>query len=192
MKKSPRIKKTGELLLIFSVVISLVAVICFGGVSILKVLYPRQFSEFVEIYSKENNLSEEFVYAVIECESGFDTQAESYLGARGLMQIMPETFLWLQDKLNEKLDEDSIFDAETAIRYGCYFYGMLLDQFSDEATAVAAYHAGAACVEGWLSDERYSDDGKTLKEIPYPTTKKYVEKVMRVKSLYQKLYYNYK
>ena len=41
----------------------------------------------------------------------------------------------------------------------------------------------------WLNDENYSADGKTLTDIPYPSTKSYVEKVMRVKNLYHKLYY---
>ena len=104
------------------------------------------------------------------------------------MQIMPETFLWLQEKRGEHLPEESIFEAETAIDYGCYFYGMLMNQFGDEATAVAAYHAGASRVEDWLENPEYSDDGKTLKDIPYPSTKKYVERVMKTKNIYHNLY----
>ena len=189
MTKSPVAKKLTDFLLVSLIVFSLLAVIYFGGVSILKTLYPRRYIDFVEKHSQTNNLSEEFVFAVIECESGFDKDAVSYLGARGLMQIMPETFLWLQEKRGEKLSDDSIFTPEVAIDYGCYFYGMLISQFENEATAVAAYHAGAAQVEAWLSDKNYSDDGKTLKDIPYPSTKKYVDKVMRVKNIYKKLYY---
>ena len=189
MTKAPEQKKLTDFLLTLMLVFSLVAAIYFGGVSILKTLYPRPYIEFVEKYSQSNNLSEEFVFAVIECESGFDKKAVSYLGAQGLMQIMPETFSWLQEKRGEALPEESIFEPETAIDYGCYFYGMLIKQFENEATAVAAYHAGAAQVEKWLSDEKYSPDGETLTDIPYPTTKKYVEKVMRVKEIYKKLYY---
>ena len=188
MKKSPKAKKLTDFLLILLIVFSLVTVIYFGSVSILKTLYPRRYIEFVEKYSQSNNLSEKFIFAVIECESGFDKDAVSYLGAEGLMQIMPETFRWLQEKRGESLPDESIFEPETAIDYGCYFYGMLLEQFEDEATAVAAYHAGANQVEKWLADENYSDDGKTLKDIPYPSTKKYVEKVMRVKEIYEKIY----
>lgn len=189
MTKRHKTKKLTDFLLIMLTVFSLVTVIYFGSVSILKTLYPRRYIEFVEKYSQSNNLSEEFVFAVIECESGFDKNAVSYLGAEGLMQIMPETFLWLQEKRGEQLSADSIFEPETAIDYGCYFYGMLTKQFENEATAIAAYHAGAAQVEIWLSDKKYSDDGKTLKDIPYPSTKKYVEKVMRVKKIYNRLYY---
>lgn len=189
MTRSPKAKKLTDFLLVSLIVFSLIAVIYTGCVSILKTLYPRRYIEFVEKYSLSNNLSEEFVFAVIECESGFDPNAVSYLGAEGLMQIMPETFTWLQEKRGEQLSDESIFTPETAIDYGCYFYGMLMYQFEDEATAVAAYHAGAAQVEAWLSDKAYSDDGKTLKDIPYPSTKKYVEKVMKIKNLYTKLYY---
>lgn len=189
MKKICNGKKSAGYFLKILTVIFILGATCLAAVSILKTLYPRQYSNFVEIYSQQNNLSEELVYAVIECESGFDEKAESYLGAKGLMQIMPETFFWLQEKLGESLPEEKLFEAETAIKYGCYFYGQLLSQFEDEATAVAAYHAGAACVEEWLGDTNYSDNGKTLKEIPYPTTAHYVEKVMNIKKLYQKLYH---
>lgn len=187
-KKTKAKKQTGYLKALL-IVFLLLCVIYFGSVSILKTLYPRRYIEFVEIYSESNNLSEEFVFAVIECESGFDRYAESYLGARGLMQIMPETFTWLQEKRGESLSEESIYEPETAIDYGCYFYGMLLERFGDESLAVAAYHAGASSVEEWLADEKYSPDGKTLTDIPYPSTKQYVDKVMRVKNIYQKLYY---
>lgn len=189
MTKSPKAKNLTDFFLLLLIVFSLLTVIYFGSVSILKTLYPRRYIDFVEKHAQINNLSEEFVFAVIECESGFDKDAVSYLGAKGLMQIMPETFLWLQEKRGERLDEESVFTPEVAIDYGCYFYGMLMSQFENEATAVAAYHAGANQVEKWLGDKNYSDDGKTLKEIPYHSTKKYVEKVMRIKNIYKKLYY---
>lgn len=189
MNKSLKAKKTGEAVLIVAIVLSLLVVIYFGSVSILKTLYPRHYIEIVENEGEKNNLSPEFVFAVIKCESGFDPDAVSYMGAMGLMQIMPDTFEWLQWRQDETLPDESIFEPETAIRYGCYLYGYLIDKFGDERTAIAAYHAGDTCVEDWLSDSRYSDDGVTLKEIPYDTTREYVDKVMKVKNLYYNLYY---
>ena len=106
------------------------------------------------------------------------------------MQIMPDTFEWIQWRLDEEFSEKYLFDPETAIRYGCYLYGYLVEKFGDEATAVAAYHAGDACVSDWLEDPRYSDDGVTLKDIPYPSTKQYVERVMDVKRMYKEIYSN--
>lgn len=188
MNRNRKGGKLPEAVLIITIVFSLIAVSYFGCVSILKTLYPRHYIEIVENEGQKNNLSTEFILAVIKCESGFDPNAVSYLDAKGLMQIMPDTFEWLQWRMDETLPQESLFEPETAIRYGCYLYGYLIEKFGDEATAVAAYHAGDACVEEWLSDERYSDDGITLKDIPYDTTKDYVEKVMKVKDIYTRLY----
>ena len=125
---------------------------------------------------------------VIECESGYDERAVSYADARGLMQLTPDTFRWLQSKRGESLSEEMLFDAETNIKYGCYFYGILFGKYKDEATAIAAYHAGMGNVSKWLKDERYSDDGKTLSDIPFKNTEKYVNKVMKTRNIYSKLY----
>lgn len=163
-------------------------VIFFGSVSILKTLYPISYGNFVEKYTEENNLPEYFVYAVIECESGYNEKAVSYADARGLMQLTPETFQWLQSKKGESLGEEMLFDPEINIEYGCYFYGILFEKYKDEATAIAAYHAGMGNVSKWLKDERYSRDGKTLYDIPFRNTKKYVNKVIKTQNIYSKLY----
>ena len=55
--------------------------------TINKILYPRRYSEYVEIYSKEFGLDENLVYSVIKVESKFRKDAVSHKGAKGLMQI---------------------------------------------------------------------------------------------------------
>lgn len=166
----------------------MLTVIFFGSVSILKTLYPIKYGNFVEIYAAENNLDEYFVYAVIECESGYDERALSYADARGLMQLTPDTFRWLQSKTGESLGEEMLYDAQTNIKYGCYFYGVLFEKYADEVTALAAYHAGMGNVSKWLKDESYSRDGKTLYDMPFKNTKNYVNKVIKTRNIYSKLY----
>lgn len=171
------------------VVLSIMAVlVLLGSRSVLKSLYPLKHTEFVEVYSKENNLSDDFVFAVIKCESDFDNEAVSSVGAKGLMQIMPDTFDWIKGKLKDGSSYDEIFDPELNIRYGCYLYGYLTEKYESEELAVAAYHAGMGNVDKWLKDERYSADGESLHDIPFPTTKKYVTKVIETKKIYEKLY----
>ncbi len=156
--------------------------------SVLKTLYPLKYTEFVEVYAEENNLSEDFVYAVIKCESSFKSDAVSHVGAKGLMQIMPDTFDWIKMKLRDDASYEDIFDPELNIEYGCYLYGYLSEKYESEELSLAAYHAGMGNVDKWLKDTKYSDDGKTLKNIPFPSTKKYVTKVTQTKKIYEKLY----
>ena len=82
-----------------------------------------------------------------------------------------------------------MYDADTSVKYCAVFYGLLFKEFGgDEKTAIAAYHAGRGQVNVWLRDPDISPDGKTLVNIPESETKKYVEKVQRAVSIYDKLY----
>ena len=54
--------------------------------------HPMLYSDWVNRYSSLYKLDKYVVYSFISVESGFNENSESYLGARGLMQIMPETF----------------------------------------------------------------------------------------------------
>ena len=134
------------------------------------------------------NVPPALIFSVINTESSFNKDAVSSAGARGLMQITPETFEWLQTKTGESLDNDKLFDPEVSIKYGTFFLSILLERFEVVDTAVAAYNAGMNAVSDWLKDPRYSDDGKNLKEIPYSETSYYVVKINRSLESYQKLY----
>ncbi len=83
----------------------------------IEISYPIKYQNYVEKYAAENHLNKYFVYAVIKTESGFDPYAESNVGARGLMQIMEDTFDWIKYKSD---DEDAVYydmySAETNIR----------------------------------------------------------------------------
>ena len=157
--------------------------------SVYGIFYPQKYSAEVERYSERFGVSEPLVYAVIRTESGFREDVESYAGAVGLMQLMPETFEWLQGKLNGDVvyTADSLKDADVNICYGTYFLSYLLERYGDESTACAAYNAGTTTVDGWLSDSRYSSDGYTLSAIPYPETENYVKKVRDAEEIYTKL-----
>lgn len=161
----------------------------FSSISLLKTLYPLRYEDYVEVYSMKNNLSPTFVYAVIKCESNFDKGAVSNVGATGLMQIMPDTFDWINLRLGENTPYSMATEPETNIKYGCFLYGYLTEKYGRVQEALAAYHAGIGNVDKWLKDERYSSDGETLHTIPYPTTSKYVKKVMHTENIYEKLYF---
>lgn len=185
------------------IIFILIAVIVGGGIffvanyydeakiNLEKSNYPLKYSELVEKYAKQYELEPSLVYAVIRTESGFDADAESGVGACGIMQVMPSSFEWLQQLRGEEDEytKEDLFNPEVCIDYGCYLLQYFLDHYGDEKNAVAAYNAGFVVGE-WLDNPEYSDDGKTLKSIPYPETEKYVEKVESAKEMYIKLYFS--
>ena len=163
-----------------------VAVLCIRFI-VPKVIYPKKYSHYVEKYSREYELDENFVYAVIKAESGFDEEATSSKGAMGLMQIMPDTFVWLMSKTNEEYAVEKLLEPEISIKYGSYFLSILYENFGDWKTVYAAYNAGMNRVKGWLSDPDICEFGK-LKNIPIKETRDYVQKVENDVRDYQRLY----
>lgn len=151
------------------------------------------WQDTVERYAAEYNLRPAFVAAVIRNESSFRTDAESSAGARGLMQLMPATAEWIAGKLNDSAYSfDRMYDAETNIRYGCWYLGYLSKLFRGDAVLVsAAYHAGQTQVTRWLSDPSISSDGVTLplEKLPDGPTKQYAGRVTTAYGIYQALLY---
>lgn len=178
---------------IFALILVLALLFGVGGVflgkKIQKARYPLEYGKFVEQSAKEFGISEELLYAVIATESSFDKDAVSNVGAMGLTQIMPETFHWLQKKLGESYPDEALFDPEVSIRYGAYFYSILLTKYDgDVKTAAAAYHSGTGQVSKWLKDPKNSKDGKTLTQIPGKNARHYADKILSALETYETLY----
>lgn len=151
--------------------------------------YPLDYSEYVEKYSKENNVDKFLVYAVIRTESGFRSDAVSSVGARGLMQITEDTFDWIKFRLGDEESEYyDMYDPETNIKYGCWFLGFLSEEFAGIDEVASAYHAGRGSVNEWLKDQKYSDDGVHLTKIPGRDTAHYVYKITKAMDAYIRLY----
>ncbi|MBR5285873.1 MAG: lytic transglycosylase domain-containing protein [Clostridia bacterium] len=173
--------------LILLAIFATVAFLCVDDIE--KLFYQREFTEFVTKYSNEFDVPEALVYAVIRAESNFDPEARSGVGAIGLMQLMPDTLDWLSRLLDEDNPTGEINDPETNIKYGTYYLRHLYDRFGNWETVLAAYNAGHGRVATWLENPEYSDDGVTLKKIPFEETKNYVNKVNGNYNTYKKLYY---
>lgn len=152
--------------------------------------YPIEYEELVEKYSEENGVDKFLIYAIIKTESNFDSNAVSNVGARGLMQIMDETFEWVRYRLGdeETLGYDLMFDPEQNIRYGSYLIGYLLNYFGSMNEAVCAYHAGVGSVDSWLENSKYSKDGMTLDTVPASDTKHYLNKIKDALKEYKNIY----
>ena len=175
-----------SLLLILSVVFIIITV---NAVKLgIQTVYPRQYVNLVEENAERFDIDEALLYALIKAESGFDKAAVSSVGAMGLTQITPDTFRWLQTKTGEEYEDEALFEPEISVYYGAYFLDMLLEEFGNTETALAAYHAGRGKVNEWLADPRISPDGETLESIPYKDTAGYVKKVIKNTEKYKNIY----
>jgi soluble lytic murein transglycosylase len=169
-------------------VILITCVIALGYRSVLKYLYPLKETEIISHYSAEYGLEPSLLYAIVKTESGFDDNAKANANALGLTQITPQTSKWLQTKTGEDLPDLALLNADTSVKYGALFLRMLIDEFGNTNTAIAAYHAGRGRVNSWLNDPKYSKDGKTLEKIPSQDTSHYVKKVIKAINIYENLY----
>ncbi len=158
---------------------------------ILEKTHPLPYYETVQKYAAEYAVPEEIVYAVMNTESSFKSDAVSNKGAIGLMQITPDTFEWLCTKTPEEeqsTSEDLLYNPEINIKYGTFFLSLLYTEFGVWDTVYAAYNAGMNRVSGWLQEPEHNLNGKIV-NIPFPETEKYVEKVSKAAIVYKKLYF---
>lgn len=151
--------------------------------------YPTGYSEIVEQKAEEYGVPLSVVYAVIRTESNFDPEAESWVGARGLMQITKDAFEWIDYYRGETgASWDDMYLPEANIDYGVWLLSYHYGKFGIWETAFAAYNAGPNAVAKWLENPEYSADGKNLYNIPYEETSNYVKKVSAYRKGYQNAY----
>ncbi len=112
----------------------------------------------IDANAARSRIDPQLITAIISNESAFDPRATSSAGARGLMQLMPQTAAGL--------GVSDAYDPAENIRGGTDYLRGLLDRFGSVELAVAAYNAGPAAVE------RYGAVP------PYPQTRAYVRNVM--------------
>ena len=192
-KKEKKRTKRSRGLSVFTAFVLTAVMIC-GALSftpyVQKFFYPVKYSEYVEKYAALNGLDKYFVYAVIKTESDFDPNAESDVGAKGLMQLMEDSYDWVKYRMgtDDMSQYSDICDPEINIKYGTYLLKLLYEEYGSKETAAAAYHTGRGNVNKWLADSRYSSDGKTLSDMPSSVTRHYVRKVMDAYDKYNSLY----
>ena len=155
--------------------------------------HPIYYKDIIEKYAAENNLHPAFVAAIILNESSYRSDAVSSVGARGLMQLMPDTAEWIAGKLDVSgYSFDRMFDAESNIRFGTWYLGYLSRLFrGDPVLVAAAYHTGQGQVTKWLSDDEMSQDGVTiqLENMIDGPTKSYAGRVTQAYAIYEALFY---
>ncbi len=149
--------------------------------------FPIKYSDQVRLNATKQGLDPAIVFGLIRRESAFDEKARSPVGARGLMQIMPRTGRQIARDLKEKWQaETSLFNPDTNVRYGTFYYKQLLERFHGHyALAAAAYNAGPHRVKRWLPENKAVAADIWIETIPFRETRGYVSAVLTYALIYQ-------
>lgn len=155
--------------------------------------YPLMYTAEITSAAEEYNLSPALIAAIVRNESSFRPRAESGVGARGLMQLMPKTAEWIAEKLRiQDFSFEQMYEPAKNIQFGCWYLNYLSTLFNgDPLCVVCAYHAGQGEISSWLSNPLISSDGTTmaLEKLPEGPTKLYAGRVTRDYGIYQAKYF---
>jgi soluble lytic murein transglycosylase len=133
----------------------------------------------VEQLEQSEELPHGLLHAIMRQESGFDPQARSHAGARGLMQLMPRTASKTAERLGVTVSQETIATPWLNLSLGAHYLSMLLRVFEQNVPlAVAAYNAGPIAVGSWLRRAGDLPLDLWVAQIPYRETRHYVWRVM--------------
>lgn len=154
---------------------------------LLILLFPLPYKEFIFEKAREKNIDPYLVYAIIRRESEFNEKAISPKGARGLMQILPETFKKI-DKYKD-FDSDSLFNPYINIDAGIEILSSLLDSIPEIYLAIASYNAGFYRIKEWKETGIIKDELQFFIDCPFEETRKYTFRVLSDYETYKKIYF---
>ncbi|MBF2003312.1 MAG: transglycosylase SLT domain-containing protein, partial [Synechococcales cyanobacterium M58_A2018_015] len=150
-------------------------------------LYPFPFLEPIEHWSQQRQLNPMLVTALIRQESRFEPKIESVAGAKGLMQVMPETADWVAAQID--LKPFNLEDPVDNINLGTWYLDYTHREYDNNSLfAVASYNAGPGSVADWIERFGTSDLDRFVEQIPFPETRGYVESVFGNYWNYLRLY----
>lgn len=95
--------------------------------------------------SEENNVAVSLILAVITVESAFKVKALSKAGAKGLMQVLPDTADTISSDIGKR--NYNLFKIRDNIQFGSYYLWKMINLFGDQDLGINAYNCGPACVE---------------------------------------------
>ena len=144
---------------------------------------PLRYDSIIRQQAEDKDVDAALIAAVIYTESRFRDQTSS-AGARGLMQITPDTADVIERLSGgETFVTDDLADPNLNIRYGTFFLSYLLDRYEgSKVAALAAYNAGQTNADAWGGADMEKN------QIQFPETREYVRNVLEKRGAYEDRY----
>jgi soluble lytic murein transglycosylase len=144
-----------------------------------QLLYPQPYDAEVLTAAKLTGLSPQLIYSIMRQESLYRRDALSSAGARGLLQMLPETARRTASKWNRpRPAADDLFNPVVNVPLGAANLRTLIDRFNGQTlVAIAGYNAGPNAAARWLPGESLDPD-VWIENIPYNETRNYVQRIL--------------
>ena len=156
----------------------------------LRILYPFPYRGIVEAEAREKGLDPFMVAALTRQESLFKARITSPVGARGLMQVMPQTGAAIARGAGiQPWDSELLFQPEINVHLGTRYLADQMRSYRGSLPSVfSAYNAGPLRINEWSSFPEYRDEELFTERIPFRETRDYVKILTRNIALYRALY----
>jgi soluble lytic murein transglycosylase len=201
LEKKGVIMKLFQKKYIFSLILLLFIVFLFYNTDGLgRFMYPIKYKQDIQISSENYNMDPLLISAIIRVESNYNPSLESAKGARGLMQIMPDTADWIIIKAGyTPLIKDHMKEPDVNIEMGTWYLNWIVSRFDGKlpasyttedrlAVTAAAYNAGHNKLSEWLSGDVWDGQYQNIADIPYGETRHYIKRVLYYYKKYQMFY----
>lgn len=144
---------------------------------------PLRHEDIIRQQARAKDLDPALVAAVIYRESKF-RDLTSDAGAKGLMQILPDTAKFIAARSGgTQFELRDLANPQINIAYGCWYLRYLMQRYNgNQVAAIAAYNAGHEHVDAWGGSALRIDD------IRFPETKQYTQDVLEKRGEYVKHY----
>lgn len=158
----------------------------------LNIRFPATEAELFAFYANKYQLDSTYIYAITRQESAFDEFANSPAGARGYMQLMPQTAKETAKKIGLKTykQRSQLNEGEINVELGSAYLNSLIQRYQgNRILATAAYNAGPHRVDRWQNGR---ESGllmdSWIETIPYKETRQYVKNVLAYNVIYQHIF----
>ena len=154
-----------------------------------EIALPLAHEDIIRQQAEAKELDPSLLAAVIYAESRF-RDATSHAGARGLMQITPDTARYIARLSGgTQFEQGDLATPQINISYGAYYLRYLLRRYGGNTIlALAAYNGGEGNVDRWITEASLSKRAFVIDQIPFAETREYVARVLDARQEYRERY----
>jgi soluble lytic murein transglycosylase len=158
--------------------------------AVKEVSLPLRHEDIIRQQAADKGLDPALIAGVIYTESHFRDQT-SAAGAKGLMQLMPETADYIAEKSGgTAFVHGDLATPQVNISYGSWYLRYLLHRYEGRVVlALAAYNGGEGKVDEWVgSAAARGETFRAADHIPFAETRHYVGSVLDARKRYRRTY----